>query len=162
MRGYAWKFDRSTHVHVNQQQLQWSHAWLRMEIIGTNFIWFRGVVASMEPCVVTHGNVIIVMFSILFLFASMEPCVVTHGNQAMIRFNAAEQTASMEPCVVTHGNATWHWQGIGASHRFNGAMRGYAWKLLKRQSSAFASGASMEPCVVTHGNHKRDMGICSR
>tara|TARA_B100000609_G_C17015688_1_gene330992 strand:- start:73 stop:462 length:390 start_codon:yes stop_codon:yes gene_type:complete len=105
MRGYAWKYNGNTNTLNDTGALQWSHAWLRMEIgfrQQTERRWLTS--ASMEPCVVTHGNLWHGWRQDRPQAASMEPCVVTHGNACIGIEPMTFSMASMEPCVVTHGN----------------------------------------------------------
>ncbi len=80
MRGYAWKCDVDLERKQLIVRLQWSHAWLRMEISEQHAMQLLGDLASMEPCVVTHGNEDGTQLPADRILASMEPCVVTHGN----------------------------------------------------------------------------------
>ena len=86
-------------------------------------------VASMEPCVVTHGNVVGIEIGI-------DAGRMLQWSHAWLRMEIylraigapTPMAASMEPCVVTHGNSTILVLHVLPLVSFNGAMRGYAWK----------------------------------
>ncbi len=95
--------SRDSLAHL-QAVLQWSHAWLRMEIINGTWEYVPGNEASMEPCVVTHGN-------------NPGKHLTNPGIEC---FNGAMRGYAWK-CRSCGGDVV-GWIG------FNGAMRGYAWK----------------------------------
>src|SRR5690606_33195928 len=132
--------------------LQWSHGFSAVETLARAHGATRLRVASMEPRLLSRGNVPLHLPRHRATVASMEPRLLSRGNPAVPVDGDPTHRASMEPRLLSRGNgkrgaALPGELGLQWSHGFSAVET-----LAALPGRVAHAQASMEPRLLSRGN----------